>query len=153
MTDRRIAFVSMLLGLLASIMACFQLHLAMLNVQGDYARRRRNIIRLLSLPVSKTGGNKRLNRGRQARPRRFWVRPGRTSVWWDTFVDQIVNAHTPIKIGTVFSNCCILVWTGKDDSKAKRVDADFFFKGEKNSPFSNKNGYVWTGPKRLNDSN
>ena len=120
-------FVSLLLGLLASIMACFQFHFAMFNEQGDYARRRRDIIRLLSLPVSKTGGIKRLNRGRQARPRRFWVRPGRTSAWWDNFVDQIVNAHAHIKDGTVFSHCCIFVWTGKDDSKTKCVDADFFF--------------------------
>lgn len=37
-------FFHCLLGLLASIMASFQLHFAMLNVQGDYARRRRNII-------------------------------------------------------------------------------------------------------------
>ena len=149
MADRRIAFVSLLLGLLASIMACFQSHFAMLNVQGDYARRRRNIIRLLSLPVSKTGGIKRLNRnrGRQARPRRFWVRPGRTSAWWDNFVDQIViseewrenfrmsrgsvyklaeELRPFIEDGTVFSQCCVFVCTGKNDSKTQRVDAEFF---------------------------
>ena len=89
-------FVSPLLGLLVSIMACFQLHFAMLNVQGDYARRRRSIIRFLSLLVSKTEGIKRLNRGRQAWPRRFWVRPGRPSAWWDNFVDQIVIMHPPL---------------------------------------------------------
>ena len=49
-----------------------------------------NIIRLLSLPVAKIGTVKRLNRRRQARSRRFWVRPGRTSAWWASFVNQIV---------------------------------------------------------------
>ena len=136
MADRLTAFISLLLGLLASIMAFFQLHFAMLNVQGDYARRRRNIIRLLSLLVLKTGGIKRLNRGRQARLRRFWIRLGRTSAWWDNFVDQ--NTHH----GTVFSHCCVFEWTGKNDSKTQGVDADVFLNGEKKSPFSNKRGYV-----------
>ena len=31
------------------------------------------------------GSNTRL-----ARERRFWIRPGRTSVWWDNFVSQTV---------------------------------------------------------------
>lgn len=26
--------------------------------------------------------------GKQTRPRRFWVRPGRVSDWWDYFVNQ-----------------------------------------------------------------
>lgn len=79
-----------LLGLLASIMARFQSHFAMLDVQGDYARRRRNII-FFHCRFKTTGGVKRLNRGRQARVRRFWVRLGRTSAWWDNFVDQVVT--------------------------------------------------------------
>jgi len=31
---------------------------------------------------------KRLNRGPQARPRRFWVTPVHKSAWWDNSVDQ-----------------------------------------------------------------
>ena len=27
---------------------------------------------------------------RLARARRFWIRPGRTSAWWDNFVSQTV---------------------------------------------------------------
>ena len=29
-------------------------------------------------------------RRERRRPRRFWVRPGRTTVWWDNFVAGIV---------------------------------------------------------------
>ena len=81
-----------------------------------------NIIRLLSLLVSRTGGIKRLNRGRQARPRRFWVPPRRTSAWWDNFVDQIL-IMVPFSVTVAFS--C--------------VDADIFFlNGEKNLRFQTK---------------
>ena len=37
-----------------------------------------------------------------------------------------VNAHAPIKDGTVSSHYCAFVWTGKNDPKTQRVDADFF---------------------------
>ena len=55
-----------------------------------------------------------------------------------------VNAHAPIKDGTVYS--CMLVWTGKTNSKTQRVDADFLENEEKKSPSSNKTGYVRSGP-------
>ena len=37
-----------------------------------------------------------------------------------------VNAHAPIKDGTVFSHDRVFVCTGKNDSKTQRVDVDFF---------------------------
>ena len=40
-----------------------------------------------------------------------------------------VNAHAPIKDGTVYS--WMLVWTDKTNSKTQRVDADFLENGEK----------------------
>ena len=61
----------------------------LLTFQADYVRKRLNMIRLLSVPVSRTGTVKRLNR-RPATPRKLWVGPGRTSAWWDNFVNQIV---------------------------------------------------------------
>ena len=48
-----------------------------------------------------------------------------------------VNAHAPIKDGTIFSHDRVFVCTGKNDSKTQRVDVDFFEK-KKKSPFSNK---------------
>ena len=40
--------------------------------------------------VARNVAVKRLNERRQARPRRFLVRPGRTNAWWSGFVNQIV---------------------------------------------------------------
>ena len=85
--DRQL--VSLLLGLLSSLIACIQSHFMLLNLQAYYVRKRLNIIWLLSPPVLRTGTVKRLNR-RPATPRKFWVRPGQTSAWWDNFVNQIV---------------------------------------------------------------
>ena len=41
-----------------------------------------------TLSTGQNGRQKQLKRvGKQCRPRRFWVRPGRTSAWWDNFVN------------------------------------------------------------------
>ena len=87
MVDNRVTAASLLLVLISSLVVCFQLYIALLNIQADYTRRRRNITRLLSISSTKTS-LKRL--GRSPRPRRFWVRPGRTSAWWNNFVGQVV---------------------------------------------------------------
>lgn len=72
MADGRITFVSSLLGLFSSLIACLAIDEAVLNVKGDYVRKRLNIIRLLSLLIPKAS-LKRLHRGRrQTRSRRFW---------------------------------------------------------------------------------
>ena len=86
MANNHLAFLSLILGLISSLIACFQTSSAL---QVDYYRRRQKIIRSLSLQLSKVGRLKRL-RGFPPRPRRFWVRPGRTSAWWDNFVAQKV---------------------------------------------------------------
>ena len=63
----------------------------MLQYQADYERMRAILVRLLSMPVARNVSVKpRLNKRRQARLRRFWVRPGRTNAWWTGFVNQIV---------------------------------------------------------------
>ena len=54
-----------------------------------------------------------------------------------------VNAHAPIKDGTVFSHDRVFVCTGKNDSKTQRVDADFFEKEKKNLRFQTN---LWTWP-------
>ena len=51
--DARFPFLSFTLGLISDLIACFQANLALLILQADYSRRRQNIIRLLSLPVSR----------------------------------------------------------------------------------------------------
>ena len=63
-----------------------------------------------------------------------------------------VNAHVPIKVGTIFGRYWVFVWTGKKDYKAQGVNAFFFWKGIKKSLFSDKNRYIWTGPKKYKDT-
>ena len=55
MADARFPFLSFILGLISDLIACFQANWALLILQADYSRRRQNIIRLLSLPVSRSG--------------------------------------------------------------------------------------------------
>ena len=53
--EGRFPFLSFIPGLISNLIACFQANLALLILQADYSRRRQNIIRLLSLPVSRGG--------------------------------------------------------------------------------------------------
>ena len=53
-----------------------------------YARRRLDICKLFTSSTAQSGQQKQLRRaGKQCRPRRFWIRPGRTSAWWDNLVN------------------------------------------------------------------
>jgi hypothetical protein len=82
--------MAILLGLISSLIACIQLHVTMLlNVHGEYLRKRINIMKMFSVSTSQKIVLKRLKK-KPARPRRFWVRPGRTSAWWDNFASQTV---------------------------------------------------------------
>ena len=66
--------------LISSLLACMQLNLALLNAEISYARRRLGICKLFTLSIGQNVRQKQLKRvGKQCRPRRFWVRPGRTS--------------------------------------------------------------------------
>ena len=62
----------------------------MLTCQANYEKMRATFVRLLSMPVARNLAVKGLNKRRQARRRKFWVRPGRTNAWWTGFVNQIV---------------------------------------------------------------
>ena len=42
------------------------------------------------LPAAQTAIVKRLGKKGERRKQRFWIRPGRTSAWWDGFVSEIV---------------------------------------------------------------
>ena len=55
MPDGHSPFLSFILGLISDLIACFQANLALLILQADYSRRRQNIVRLLSLQVSRGG--------------------------------------------------------------------------------------------------
>ena len=90
MADRH-ELIGMLLSLLSSLIEFLQLRIAIFNLQRIAIRQRRNVMRylLFSNPLHFTS-----RRFKPYRPqRRFWVRPGRTSAWWDNFVDEMVIAE------------------------------------------------------------
>ena len=88
MTVHRRQIASVLLGLISSLLTCMQLNVALLNAEISYARRRLDICKLFTLSSGQNGRQKQLKQvGKQCRPRRFWIRPARTSAWWDNFVN------------------------------------------------------------------
>ena len=133
-----------ILGLISNLIASFQAHLALLILHADYSRRRQNIIRLLSLPVS------RGIRIHDAYYSTVWRLRG---VKWVIVLDMALSYHSEhvcvkhAQSGKLsFSNRFIVyVCTGENDAKTLRVDANCF-ENEKKVAFSNEYGYVWTGP-------
>ena len=102
---RQIASVPLGLISISSLLACLQLNVALLNAEVSYTRRRLDICKLFTLSTGQNGRQKQLKRvGKQCRPRRFWVRPRRTSAWWDNFVNlQWIRSNSEY------------VWTGEFD--------------------------------------
>ena len=83
--------IALLLGLISSLVTCVQLTLAIFSVHFNYCKRKLDIFRLISMSDARIRRYKQVKRaGKQFRRRRFWVRPGRTSAWWDNFVRQTV---------------------------------------------------------------
>ena len=75
-----------LITLLSILITSFNLNLMLLNLNDDiYYKRRRKLLSTLTLSMS-------ILRAKLSRKtpveRRFWVRPGRTSTWWDNFVAE-----------------------------------------------------------------
>ena len=69
MAAQRVNLVSLLLGLISSLIACVQVNFAMLTVHLNYVKERANIFKLLSLSDGRIGRQRQLKRlGRQPRP-------------------------------------------------------------------------------------
>ena len=86
---------------MGSFHVCIQLHVAMLNVHGDYLRKRINIMKMFSVSLAQKIILKRLKK-KPAKPWRFWVRPRQTTAWWDNFDSQTlacVLVHSPLESG------------------------------------------------------
>ena len=90
MAPRRETVVSIFTGIISNIIAYIQLNIAMLTCQANYERMRATLVRLLSILVARNVAGKRLDKRRQARRRKFLVRPGGTNVRSTGFVNQIV---------------------------------------------------------------
>ena len=74
--------------MLLFLIACLELNLAILNLL--LVSHRRKTILMRDIAFSRTSYQQFGENARLARARRFWIRPGRTSAWWDNFVSQTV---------------------------------------------------------------
>ena len=75
---------SLLVALISSLISCVQINAAVINLHNQYIRDRQDVLRLLSM---NSGHHKvKKKRGNHHR-RQFWTRPGRTSAWWDNFIN------------------------------------------------------------------
>ena len=74
--------------MLLFLIACLELNLALFNLLLVSHRRRTILMRHIAF--SRTSYRRFGSNTRLARARRFWIRPGRTSAWWDNFVSQTV---------------------------------------------------------------
>ena len=156
MADGRFSFLSFILWLISNLISCFQANLALLILQADYSRRRQNIIRLLSLPVSRGGRLDLplvwlcfcpdfdiLNCFCDFEERHNNINPHQTK-----FKDSanllfrgLLTANTSrvkhTQSGKLsFSNrFTVYVWTGENDARTLRVDASVFENEKKNCVF------------------
>ena len=113
--------MAILLGLISSIIACIHLHVTMLNVHGEYMRKRVNITKMLSVSTSQKIVLKRLKK-KPARPR--------SSIRRSHITKQCACSTRALRF-------CVYVWTGENDSNTLRVEANFFKNGEKTSVLQN----------------
>lgn len=74
--------------LLASLIASLELSIALFNLLPISNRRKISVLRTLVL--SKSCVFKICPKTRFRKPRRFWIRPGRTSALWGYFVSEVV---------------------------------------------------------------
>ena len=74
---------SLLVAVISSLILCIQINAAVINLHNQYIRDRQDVLRLLSMNSGHHKVKKRANHHR----RRFWTRPGRTSAWWDNFIN------------------------------------------------------------------
>ena len=154
MTVGRFPFLPFILALISNLISCFQANLALLILQADYSRRRQNIIRLLSLPVSTGGrldlplvwlcfcpGFDPLNCFCDFEERHNNINPHRSQRWRQFIFRGLITANTYAsrvrsRPKLTFSNRFIVyVWTDETEAKTVRVDANFLANGERELRF------------------
>ena len=80
---------SVLLTIISSLIAYLELSIALVHMNIVRERIRNNIRQsLMSKDTRKV-----TRRSQPYKQRRFWTRPGRTSAWWDNFVNEVVVAE------------------------------------------------------------
>ena len=79
---------SVLLTIISSLIAYLELSIALVHMNIVRQRIRNNFRQSL---MSKD--TRKATRSQPYKQRRFWTRPGRTSAWWDNFVNEVVVAE------------------------------------------------------------
>ena len=73
-------------ALLCSLISASQLTYLLINLHSTFYYRGRQRLAQIFVSLSQ----RQRIRAQQRRPRRFWIRPRRTCVWWDNFMDDVV---------------------------------------------------------------
>ena len=134
---------SLLIALISSLMSCVQINAAVKNLHNQYFRDRQDVLRLLSM----NSGHHKLKKRANHHRRRFRMRPGRTSAWWDNFIngtmikeemtpksqlcacsfqDSLRQKNWALEQIRKFPDTIGYVWTAENDSNTLRVDAKIF---------------------------
>ena len=80
---------SVLLTIISSLIAYLELSIALVHMNIVRQRIRNNYRQSLMSKDTR----KATRRSQPYKQRRFWTRPGRTSAWWDNFVNEVVVAE------------------------------------------------------------
>ena len=83
------AILAVLFLLIASLLTIHQLNYLLITVNE---LGRANVRKKMEQLIHSSGCSKttRCYRGRVCKPRQFWIRPGRTCMWWDNFIKDVV---------------------------------------------------------------
>ena len=133
--------------MLLFFIACLELNLALFNLL--LVSHRRRTILMWDIAFSRTSYRRFGSNTRLARARRFWIRPGRTSAWWDNFVSQTVVPEEWKKNLRLPSQRIrgVLVWTVENVMKTVvRTRINWCVFGKTN-PYTFESALVWTGPR------
>ena len=77
------------LSVISSLIAYLELSMALVHMTIVRQRIRNNFRQSLTSKDTR----KATRRSQPYKQRRFWTRPGRTSAWWDNFVNEVVVAE------------------------------------------------------------
>ena len=86
--------VAALVALLNSLIAASQLSYLLFHIRNTfYYRSRRRLAQIFA-----SSQQIQRIRKREGKERRFWIRPGRTRVWWDNFMHNVVVPQEALRV-------------------------------------------------------
>ena len=95
---------SVLLSVISSLIAYLELSMALVHMNIVRQRIRNNFRQSLMSKDTR----KATRRSQPYKQRRFWTRPGRTSAWWDNFVNELWSLKSGEKIFECLEGTCLI---------------------------------------------